>query len=215
MEQGNRGEFRYHPEEINRRNDHSNNAGYWSELARRKSFPRMSLGYTEETVNDLARYGFYWQYDRSALGRVVCVGCHLEVLDFDPNDLAAKVHLEGNFLCPFLDRKNNTKNILAEPPTLVMLRQREILHFEKDIAIAKAQQHPFMEQSEVYLRLNANIPFYKLLHSRMERTEARKRTFPKFWPYLMSVDDLARYGFKCMRDKDKVECEYCGLQIKY
>jgi hypothetical protein len=215
MEPGNRGEFRCHPEEINTQFYHSTNVGYWSELARRKSFPRRSLGYTEETVNDLARYGFYWQYDRSALGRIVCIACHLEVLDFYPNDLAAKVHIQGNFICPFFDRKNNTKNILAEPSTLVILRQREIIHHGKDIAIAKAQPHPFMEKSEVYPRFAAKFSSYKLLHSRLERVEERKKTFPKFWPYLMPIDDLARYGFICKKDKDKVECEYCGLQIKY
>jgi len=183
-------------------------------VARRNSFPRMSLGYTEETVNDLARYGFFWQYDRSALGLVVCIACHLEVLDFGPNDLAAKVHIQGNPLCPFFDRKNNTKNLLAKPPTMVMLRQREITHHETDIAVAKFQPHPFMEESEVYSLFAENLPSYKLLHSRLERVVERKRTFPAQWSYLMSVDDLARYGFKCCNEEDRVECEYCGLQIK-
>jgi hypothetical protein len=109
MEQGNHGDFRYHPEKIKRRNGHFNIAEYLSEVARRKSFPSMSLSYTEETVNDLARYGFYWQYDRSALGRVVCIACHLEVLDLDPNNLAAKVHIQGNVLCPFLTGKTTQK----------------------------------------------------------------------------------------------------------
>ncbi|KAF4514007.1 UNVERIFIED_CONTAM: hypothetical protein B566_EDAN018584 [Ephemera danica] len=41
----------------------------------------------------------------------------------------------------------------------------------------------------------------------------RLNTFPELWPYPVSREELARYGFKYVGPEDKVECWKCGVKI--
>jgi hypothetical protein len=84
-----------------------------SELGRLNTFPKYSLPYSKCTIEDLARYGFFWGHDGTRFGYVRCAYCHLTIEDYEDGFLAFHEHFFRQPLCPLLtgNHKNNISKV--------------------------------------------------------------------------------------------------------
>ena len=207
-----------------------------NEESRRINFPTHSLPYSEETINDLARYGFYWRFDGSRLGYVECYYCDLKIEDFGVDSLAGITHLNGNPTCHLFHRENMFNN-LAIPrlfsgnrPVCISQRnvnneirqhqigpinEREIFIADSDLEIALLLDNPYREPSKMNER-SASPPQETLYHLQNGEynEKTRRDTYPSSWNYHMSADDLARYGFVYMSDDDRVNVNFVVYKLR-
>lgn len=180
-----------------------------SEEGRFSTFPQHSLPYSLHTLTDLVRYGFFWQYDGSTLGRVKCVYCELVLTDFPVNALAAHEHIKGNATCPLLLYRNveNLRQPTTHSVCESLVHERKYHKSSSYIELGSVKY-----ENEIALSQKHDVPN---LHPRSVFSCLRRyASFKNQWQGLLHASDLAAYGFVFQSGPDRVKCEYCGLEIK-
>lgn len=173
------------------RNDPSHERYIYKELGRRLSFPKHSLPYSEEVINDLARHGFIWVLDRSALGRVRCLFCQLEILDYDPKTPAGIQHYIKNRDCVILNIYSG-RHVYLDSNTP---------HNEKGV------EDPNTTSNSIFKTL---LPFNWV--RKYSEESARVASYAtRVKEMACGVDELARYGF--INDGGRDICFACGLTV--
>lgn len=183
----------------------------FSEYGRRLTFPTNSLPYSQDIIKDLARYGFIWVFDCSRLGRVRCVYCNIEILDYDDNSPAAIEHEKRNLaLC-----------------SLYHANVENIIHHETPLCLPETSRVSYMIQLEESNKRNITYEWYDY-HGAVTRKTFRAPGFAEEYKYEhvrlgsfydgdstnpMPAADLSKYGFVCKGPGGSVACYACGLFV--
>lgn len=182
------------------------------EQGRLLSYPKYSLPYTLETIRDLSRYGFEWQYDGSQLGYVSCAFCEIRISDYPPYRLAALQHLNRNPNCPLITGKCS-ENVVRKNPLFVNQNLlRKVKYESYEVELMDFLENPFKSQSNPSGGLPAVVDDVKDIYDEFSRKE-RRLSFPDEWKYPVPVEDLVLYGFKWCGVTDHVKCTSCGIEI--
>ena len=177
------------------------------------SFPRHSLQYQNETIVDLATYGFIWKYDGSFLGYVQCVFCGYIIEDFDEMKRAAMEHMTGNPDCPLL-KLQASKNVPASMTrNTACIPQRQVFIPPDVASIVPNLNHPIVERTLINISPLGNIVLEEF-GSLGDRK--RLESFRTSTSFLITMpNDLVRYGFHWLGgESDVMKCGSCGLFVK-
>ena len=193
-----------------------------------RSFPKYSLGLSDDDIISLAKEGIYWVYNKSEMGCLECVGCYFQCKEWD--DIREVLHKHDTistspndyYICSLLGAKKLGYQIdvdvviSAHLPTQPFRKPADYTRFVID-----PRDYRRMDLERTTAGIHWNGRFANNNYRNVGRSQGRYASFPDHSiDYASDITQLVRSGFYWYKDetwknpRGVLICVSCRLKIK-